>query len=172
MDRDLAMRVVAERLAAGIAEQPNGCHEWMKHRDSLGYGIINIERKRVRVHRTVWQLANGPIPAGMVICHRCDNPPCALLEHLWIGTVAENNADRDAKGRTVYPQLAVTHCPQGHAYDEANTHTTPKGARKCRACARAWAKARYHRLNLKANYDPAKRRARYLVAQAKSAVAS
>lgn len=42
---------------------------------------------------------HGPIPEGMVVMHLCDNPPCYRYDHLRIGTTAENNADRDAKGR-------------------------------------------------------------------------
>lgn len=51
------------------------------------------------VHRVAFELANGPIPEGLVVMHRCDNPPCVKLEHLTLGTVADNNLDRDRKGR-------------------------------------------------------------------------
>ncbi|MER6171321.1 HNH endonuclease [Streptosporangium sp. NPDC001681] len=53
------------------------------------------------VHRVAWELANGPIPDGMKVCHRCDNPPCCNPAHLFLGTIADNNADRDQKGRQV-----------------------------------------------------------------------
>jgi hypothetical protein len=46
-----------------------------------------------------WEVANGPIPEGMFVCHRCDVPLCVSVEHLFLGTTQENTADRDAKGR-------------------------------------------------------------------------
>jgi hypothetical protein len=44
---------------------------------------------------------HGDIPAGKIVLHRCDNPKCCRPDHLQIGTIADNNHDRDAKGRTV-----------------------------------------------------------------------
>jgi HNH endonuclease len=57
-------------------------------------------RKPMRVHRWVWEQVNGPIPDGRCVLHRCDNPPCFRLDHLWLGSKADNAADRDTKGRT------------------------------------------------------------------------
>lgn len=54
-----------------------------------------------RTHRLAWQLANGPIPIGMFVCHHCDNPPCCNPEHLFLGTALDNNRDRHEKGRSV-----------------------------------------------------------------------
>jgi hypothetical protein len=52
-----------------------------------------------RAHRVAWELTHGAIPAGWVIAHTCDNPPCCNPAHLWLATVAQNNQDRDRKGR-------------------------------------------------------------------------
>lgn len=50
-------------------------------------------------HRWRWEQAFGPIPAGLSVLHHCDNPPCIELDHLYLGTDADNAHDRDARGR-------------------------------------------------------------------------
>ncbi len=73
------------------------CRFFMGNRDKDGYGIRGTGE---RVHRWIWEQINGPIPDGMKVLHRCDNPPCFRYDHLFLGTTAENNADRKAKGRS------------------------------------------------------------------------
>lgn len=46
-----------------------------------------------------WELHFGPIPDGMLVCHRCDNPPCVRPDHLFLADHAGNIADSTAKGR-------------------------------------------------------------------------
>jgi hypothetical protein len=53
-----------------------------------------------QAHRVSWEMANGPIPKGMQVCHRCDNPPCVRPDHFFLGSAKENKADQAAKGRT------------------------------------------------------------------------
>ena len=77
---------------------PNECWFWTGGVDKNGYGRI-LAGHTVLSHRFAWELANGPIPEGMCVCHSCDNPPCCNVRHLWIGSVAMNNSDRNAKGR-------------------------------------------------------------------------
>jgi hypothetical protein len=76
----------------------DGCWEWQGSRVSNGYGHINGIGNGY-AHRAAWELTYGPIPDGLQVLHRCDNPPCVRLDHLFIGTTLDNMRDRDAKGR-------------------------------------------------------------------------
>lgn len=113
------------------------CREWRGRRHPHGYGLIKRSGRNAYIHRLVWALVNGPIPDGMVVMHRCDNPPCFRLDHLQLGTVKDNIVDAANKGRIFNPMVARTHCPKGHPYDETNTIRRRQGWRTCRACERA-----------------------------------
>ena len=127
-----------ERLRARLVEKPNGCLEWTGATVN-GYGSISVNGRVKRTHRFAWELTHGNIPDGMVICHKCDNPPCCNPEHLFLGTQADNIADMMAKGRFLANMSGghnrmKTHCPAGHPYDVTNTYIDPKGTRRCRIC--------------------------------------
>lgn len=80
------------------------CWEWSAGRVSAGYGAVwdnSIGRHR-HAHRLAWEIVNGPIPDGQWVLHRCDNPPCCNPSHLFLGTQADNDADRTAKGRGIH----------------------------------------------------------------------
>lgn len=64
-----------------------------------GYGQIRRNGKSWLTHRWVWTEANGPIPRGKFVLHRCDNPPCMRVSHLYIGTQKDNMRDMREKGR-------------------------------------------------------------------------
>ena len=79
----------------------NGCTVWTRGRDRAGYGSFSVGKAVVFTHRLAWMIANGPIPEGMMICHKCDNPPCCNPDHLFLGTHDDNTDDKVAKGRQI-----------------------------------------------------------------------
>jgi hypothetical protein len=90
-----------DRFWSKVEKGPE-CWEWKAGASSHGYGGFKVAGQLLRAHRVAWELTYGPIPEGMVVCHRCDNPSCVRPDHLFIGTVADNNRDRSAKGRSAY----------------------------------------------------------------------
>ena len=105
-----------------------------------GYGQF-VSPVGTMAHRYAWFRENGPIPDGISVCHRCDNPRCVRVDHLWLGTPGDNNRDCWAKGRGASGggafNAAKTMCPLGHPYSGDNLYTAPDGRRTCRTCRRA-----------------------------------
>lgn len=84
-----------------------------------------------------WEQANGPISVGLFVCHRCDNPSCINIEHLFLGTARRNSADMVNKGRGRNQFTDATHCVNGHEFNEANTYYYKDGrGRQCKECWR------------------------------------
>ncbi len=79
---------------------PNACWVWTGARYSNGYGLgRGLDGRNHTAQRLSWELHNGPIPDGMLVCHRCDNRPCVRPDHLFLGDYLINSHDMMAKGR-------------------------------------------------------------------------
>lgn len=89
-----------ERFEEKISPEPNtGCWLWTSAVTSRGYGTFRIADQDYLAHRLAFALWNGPIGAGLYVCHRCDQPLCVSPQHLFLGTPLENAQDCQRKGR-------------------------------------------------------------------------
>lgn len=146
MSRQPIRRPLEERFWEKV-DKSGDCWVWTRSTNGSGYGQITMPRAGAPMlaHRVSWLLHYGPIPAGLFVCHRCDNPPCIRPEHLFLGTNRDNSRDMGAKGRagaTRHPErvprgaewYAVhpkpTHCVRGHL----KTPTSRNKWNQCRAC--------------------------------------
>lgn len=125
-----------------VLNPESGCIEWTAGHSTSGYGRVRIDGVQKQAHRVAWELKNGPIPHGLFVCHKCDNPPCINVEHLFLGTSTDNNRDTVQKGR--HAKTAKTHCPRGHQYSADNTYIIPSsGGRACKICREEYARLFY-----------------------------
>lgn len=91
---------VEEQFWANV-EKTEDCWLWKASTfaDS-GYGQMRVGKKMRRAHRVGYEIQAGPIPEGLAVLHRCDEPRCVRGSHLFLGTHKENMADMVAKGRS------------------------------------------------------------------------
>lgn len=83
----------------------DACWEWLSRLNSRGYGWFDVSTGNIMLaHRFSYSIEVGPIPEGLCVLHKCDTPKCVRPSHLFLGTRAENNADKIAKGRAVTPR--------------------------------------------------------------------
>ena len=94
-------RTTAERFWEKV-QKTEGCWEWIGYRTPYGYGSFGAggrQRGAVFAHRFAYELINGPVPNGLCVLHRCDNPPCVRPDHLFLGTKKDNTQDMMEKKR-------------------------------------------------------------------------
>lgn len=94
---------LAERFWAKVIKHDGDkCWEWTGATNEKGYGIIGKGRRgegNMKASRVSYLLHHGELPSDRAVCHTCDNPPCTNPNHLYLGTLLENNDDKKAKGR-------------------------------------------------------------------------
>jgi hypothetical protein len=145
---------IRERILNRTSQNPEtGCWDWRGHLSSSGYGTIRYRDRDQYVHRLMYELTHGAIPAGLHIDHLCRNPPCCNPRHLEPVTVREN-ARRGAKC------LNFGVCLNGHVVAEVGTYESPRGKRGCRGCLRSAQERRKAKDALLAAERQLKRRSR------------
>jgi hypothetical protein len=101
----LATAYLCACLAERVVIVESGCWEQAGGDNGRGYGFIDLKHwaewpeRIVQLHRLAYRLCVGPIPDGLCVLHRCDNPPCCRPDHLFLGTNLDNIEDKIGKGR-------------------------------------------------------------------------
>ena len=134
-------------LAKIASDRPNDrCWEWIGWKNYLGYGRFSYRVDRavpisVSAHRYSFESTHGPIPPGLVVRHKCDNPSCVNPAHLELVMQADNQRDKKERGRAL-----LTHCRlRGHPLVGRNV--LKNGAwRTCRTCREIYTASRRYRL--------------------------
>ena len=89
---------IEQRIAHYSRRDPlSGCWIWQASTQRQGYGLAGYRNRVWLAHRLAWTGAHGPIPAGKILCHRCDERRCVNPDHLFLGTWRVNMADLKAK---------------------------------------------------------------------------
>lgn len=94
------MKTLIDRFWTKV-KKTDGCWLWTASKNSNGYGYIRINnpRRKALAHRIAWELTNGLVPSGKMVCHRCDVRHCVRPGHLFLATQKENCLDAARKGK-------------------------------------------------------------------------
>lgn len=92
------LQLIVTRFMNKVKKTPS-CWLWTAAKDSCGYGQFRYKRKMVRTSRLSYEIHIGPIPSGLCVLHRCDNPACVKPKHLWLGSQSDNSRDMFDKDR-------------------------------------------------------------------------
>lgn len=115
-----------------VVRKTRGCWLWEGRTTKSGYGALWVPalRKMVSAHRMAWILTHGLVPAGLEVCHRCDQRSCCKPSCLWLGTHLENMRDMQAKGR----RSPHAHARKGRKFSAE--HRAALSVAQCRRYAR------------------------------------
>jgi len=95
--------VISEKkFYSKVKKMPSGCWEWQAYINRHGYGHLNVNGKTIHAHRMAWIYKNGEISGKILVCHKCDNPKCVNLDHLFLGTNQDNKNDAVNKKRHTF----------------------------------------------------------------------
>ena len=87
-----------------------GCLEWQRARNKWGYGTLKLKGiPESLAHRAAWVIFNGEVPTGKYVLHKCNNPLCCNVEHLYIGTQFDNMRDVKLQGTKRYTSGTTHH---------------------------------------------------------------
>lgn len=118
-----------ERIMDKSIPEPNsGCWLWTAAHNPNGYGFMWSGSKREYSHRLSYTLFKGPIPSGLNVLHKCDQPACVNPDHLSVGTQSENLRDMVRKGRNTKVALKGSKNPKAKLTDADIAHI--RGANK------------------------------------------
>lgn len=119
-----------------------GCFIWRGSTKGRGYPQFSWPgyKNKPRTHRFFYSLFHGPVPKGLFVCHRCDNPQCLNVQHMFLGTPAENTQDMVVKGRSWGQKSLV--CRNGHFRDAESTRFWNRNGRHYKACMKCVKAAR------------------------------
>jgi len=122
-----------KRITDRCIRTESGCLLWRGGTNGRGYAQTAFRNRTIRIHRKMFELMNGPIAPGMLVCHKCDNRLCCEPSHLWLGTPKENSLDMSNKLRQRWQRH--TRCSRGHEWTGSNVKVFVRAGRPIRRCA-------------------------------------
>jgi hypothetical protein len=127
---DPMYKATAEDRFWSKVDRSGECWNWTASLRN-GYGFFSVDDQNGYAHRFSFELANGPIPEGMLICHRCDNRRCVRPDHLYAGTVHDNNLDTMTRNAAARKRILGMRKVRGS--EHGNARLTEEMVRSVRA---------------------------------------